>query len=358
LSLAVVRDLREARAPAGPGELAAFETDVLAGFVLARAAAGLADVTIRSDVLHLEQLRVWFGRPLWDMEPADADSYVGKVLRGAAKGTRLARSQVLRTYFLFLEIRHKAGIHQLTGRVVECPIDEMNRPRGAGRAALRIPPSAVQVDLLFAGWRQELATCRKFAPAARNYAASRLMAEVGLRVNEASHLDLADVKWNLGRFGKLHVRKGKGARGSGPRERMVPLINNAGATLRWFVEDVWCCFDDDHARHGAPLFCSERRNADGTAARVGNETLRSTLAAAAAAHLPDWPDRVTPHVLRHFCASQLYLGGMDLIAIQQALGHAWVATTMNYIHVHATHVEDAWVTGQQRAAGRLKGLLP
>jgi hypothetical protein len=41
-----------------------------------------------------------------------------------------------------------------------------------------------------------------------------------------------------------------------------------------------------------------------------------------------------------------------------ALGHAWVATTMNYIHVHATHVEDAWVTGQQRAADRLKGLLP
>src|ERR1700758_659088 len=70
LSLAVVRDLREARAPAGPDELAAFETDVLAGFVLARAAAGLADNTIRSDVLHLEQLRAGFGRPLWDMEAA------------------------------------------------------------------------------------------------------------------------------------------------------------------------------------------------------------------------------------------------------------------------------------------------
>lgn len=234
----------------------------------------------------------------------------------------------------------------------------MNRPRGAGRAALRIPPSAVQVAALFAGWRAELATCRKFAPAARSYAAARLMAEAGLRVNEASHLDLADVKWDLGRFGKLHVRKGKGARGSGPRERMVPLINGAGVTLRWFIEDVWCCFDDDHARHGAPLFCSERRNIDGTAARVGNETLRSALTTAAAVHLPDWPERVTPHVLRHFCASQLYLGGMDLVAIQQALGHAWVATTMNYIHVHATHVEDAWITGQQRAADRLKGLGP
>ena len=59
MTLAVVRDLREARAPAGPAELAGFETDVLAGFVLARAAAGLSDGTISSDVVHLEQVRAW-----------------------------------------------------------------------------------------------------------------------------------------------------------------------------------------------------------------------------------------------------------------------------------------------------------
>jgi hypothetical protein len=34
MGLAVVRDLREARGAAGPEELAALETDVLAGFVL------------------------------------------------------------------------------------------------------------------------------------------------------------------------------------------------------------------------------------------------------------------------------------------------------------------------------------
>jgi hypothetical protein len=57
LSLAVVQDLRVARPPATAGEVAAFETDVLAGFVLARAAAGLSDGTIASDVMHLEQVR-------------------------------------------------------------------------------------------------------------------------------------------------------------------------------------------------------------------------------------------------------------------------------------------------------------
>jgi hypothetical protein len=73
------------------------------------------------------------------------------------------------------------------------------------------------VARLFAGWREELASCRKFAPMARNYAAARLMADVGPRMNEVRHLDLADVKWELGRFGKLHVRHGKGSCGSGPR---------------------------------------------------------------------------------------------------------------------------------------------
>jgi site-specific recombinase XerD len=358
LGLAVVRDMREARAPAGPEELAGFETDVLAGFVLARSAAGLTDGTVRADVGHLEQVRAWLGRPLWEMEPADADSYFGRVLRGAAKGTRLARAQALRTYFLFLELRHKVEIHQLTGRVVACPIDEVNRPRGQAAAALRIPPSAAQVQGLFAGWRAELATCRKFAPTARSYAAARLMAEVGLRVNEARSLDLADIKWELGRFGKLHVRLGKGARGSGPRERMVPLINNAGRTLRWYVQDVWGHFDHDHSRPGAPLFLSERRTADGSAARVGAEALRAALAGAAVRHLPAWPSALTSHVLRHFCASELYRDGMDLIAIQEVLGHSWIATTMRYVHVHRTHVEDAWIAGQQRAAERLKGLAP
>jgi hypothetical protein len=123
--LSVVRDLREARRPATPEELADYETDLLAGFVLARSSAGLSDGTIRGEVSNLEQVREWFGRPLWEMDPADADAYFGKVLRSAAKGTRQARSRALRVYFLFLEIRHKVEIHQLTGRVVACPIDEM-----------------------------------------------------------------------------------------------------------------------------------------------------------------------------------------------------------------------------------------
>jgi hypothetical protein len=61
LGLALVRDLRELRAPSSADEIAEFETDVLAGFVLARASAGLADSTIRNDTGHLDLIRDWFG---------------------------------------------------------------------------------------------------------------------------------------------------------------------------------------------------------------------------------------------------------------------------------------------------------
>ena len=85
---------------------------------------------------------------------------------------------------------------------------------------------------------------------------------------------------------------------------------------------------------------------------------RRSLAVAAEAFLPAWAGRLTPHVLRHYCASRLYLGGMSLYAIQELLGHAWTGTTARYIHVHAWHIEEAWVHGQQRAGERWKGLIP
>ena len=357
MALAVVRDLREHRAPASAEELADFETDVLAGFVLARASAGLADSTIRNDTSHLELIRDWFGRPLWEMQPADADAYFGKVLRDAKPSTRTGRAAALTVYFQFLELRHKVELHNLTGRVVECPLDEMNRPRASVDPQLRIPPTATEVEQLFAGWREELVTCRKFAPAARNYAVARLAADVGLRINEARMLDLDDVRWELGRFGKLNVRHGKGSRRQRPqtaagaadqRRRPQPALvhrGRAGASSTPTTPGLARRCSRPSARawtaraRGRPLTCSA-----GRWPRPPTGTCRRGRG------------KLTPHVLRHFCASQLYLGGMNLFAIQELLGHAWTATTARYIHVHATHVEDAWVAGQQRAADRWKGL--
>jgi len=95
---------------------------------------------------------------------------------------RAARAAALTVFLQFLELRHKVELHNLTGRMVECPLDELNRPRASVDPQLRIPPTEAEIEQLFAGWRTEPVTCRKFAPPARNDAAARLAADVGLRI--------------------------------------------------------------------------------------------------------------------------------------------------------------------------------
>ena len=65
---------------------------------------GLADSTIRNDTGHLELIRDWFGRPLWEMQPSDAGTYFGKVLREAKPSTRTGRAAALTVYFQFLPV--------------------------------------------------------------------------------------------------------------------------------------------------------------------------------------------------------------------------------------------------------------
>ncbi|MFE4518615.1 integrase, partial [Kitasatospora sp. NPDC056783] len=37
------------------------------------------------------------------------------------------------------------------------------------------------------------------------------------------------------------------------------------------------------------------------------------------------------------CASELYSGGLDLVAIQEILGRSWIATTMRYVNPRELH---------------------
>ena len=354
MSVAAVRDLRVGLRLRTLEEVAAFEQDVLAEFVLARASAGVADATIRNDVTMVVEVRQWFDRPLWELTPQDVDRYFGSHLREAAPATRRHKACALQVYFEFLEVRYKPAIHAATGRVVECPVDEVNRPRGRGGARLRIPPSAGEIERLFLGWQRELSTTRKYAPAARNYAACRLSSLIGPRVSELSLLRMGDVRWELGTFGKVLLR-GKGSRGRGKKERLVPLINGARELLEWWTTGPRWEFDELVGDPAAPVFPSERRNADGSSMVVTTDALRGGLAHAVRKHLPEQDGRLSPHLLRHFAASDLYRNGMDVVAIQEILGHAWLNTTMIYVHVDRTHIEDAWARAGSRAADRWGG---
>ncbi|MFI5681562.1 tyrosine-type recombinase/integrase [Streptomyces cellulosae] len=88
---------------------------------------------------------------------------------------------------------------------------------------------------------------------------------------------------------------------------------------------------------------------------MSTSAIRGAMAEAVQRHLPRWVGRATPHALRHFAASDLYAQGMNVVAVQELLGHRWINTTMIYVHANETHIEDASISAGQRVASRFTG---
>ncbi|WP_060894348.1 site-specific integrase [Streptomyces mirabilis] len=311
-----------------------FQTMCVDAFVASWRARGFSPVTIDNDIGLLERTLTALGRPAWEVTPEDIDRVVGDLaVKGRATSTRREYVQIFKGFHRFLQARKAAEIEAAFGVRLVCPVDEFNASRNVGddSPALLPPPTSERVNEFFSFMKQRIATARKYGPAARDYAMFRTLYHAGLRSEEVSLLEKPDLHFTRGPFGKLHVRFGKGAHTSGPRPRWVPMLDGLDLVLRWFLEDVRPKFPDSPV-----LF------ADESGGSLHRGTVRNRLRYLMELEGRPASERFSPHALRRACATHNYERGVDLVAIQQMLGHWTVSSTMRYVRPSATFIEDAY----------------
>ena len=201
-------------------------------------------------------------------------------------------------------------------------------PRGLPKAL-----SVEQVDRLMGTVAGDDAAAR------RDRAVLEVLYGTGCRISEAVSLSLADVDLHDG----LVRVTGKGA-----KERIVPLGRCAAAALSGWLgvggrgelqPDQWARRGDAEA-----VFLNQRGG------RLGRQGL--WLVVRRHGDAAGLGPLLTPHVLRHSCATHMLDGGADIRFVQEMLGHASISTTQIYTKVSMERLRSVYRAAHPRAAAR------
>ncbi|WP_207843920.1 tyrosine-type recombinase/integrase [Williamsia soli] len=340
-----------------PEDEATFYLETLAEYSWARDVAGLAPSTLKSLIKPVIEVCEYYDCVPWRLTPREFDRYFSGPGRQHRATTRKKVVQV-DNYFAFLERRYGGEISRRFGVSVESPVDLFNRPRHRGDFALRIPPTEKAMNDFFAAWRVDLPHSRKYPIAARDYVMAKICYLSGVRASELCAVKIGDVHWERGQWGRFVVT-GKGARGSGPRQREAFLFAEGRELLWWYMEEIRGQFCDDPTNDAGPLWPSERLPAAvaalnlAVAPAIVPETFRRTLKQFSRRYLPGPVPELYPHLMRHACATHNYENGMPLWDVQKLLGHEWPSTTVGYLASAGADPERTVLESTQRAVRRL-----
>jgi integrase/recombinase XerD len=180
------------------------------------------------------------------------------------------------------------------------------------------------------------------AAARRDRAMLEVLYGTGIRISELVGLSLRDIDLDAGLLRVL---------GKGAKERVVPLGRLARAALAaWLSPDGrptlvpprWASRAEADAvflnRRGGRL---SRQGAWGVVKKYG---VRTGLA-----------DQLSPHVLRHSCATHMLDHGADVRAVQELLGHASISTTQVYTLVSTERLRAVYESAHPRARQESRG---
>ncbi len=170
----------------------------------------------------------------------------------------------------------------------------------------------------------------------RDRALLELLYATGARISEVVGLSIGDIN-----FDDSLVRLfGKGA-----KERIVPFGSTAAAAL-----DDW--FSPSGRVRLAPIRWKRRGDAEAVFLnqRGGRLTRQGAwLVIKKYGERAGITDHLSPHVLRHSCATHLLDHGADLRIVQEMLGHASISTTQVYTRVSQERLWDVYRRAHPRA---------
>ena len=170
----------------------------------------------------------------------------------------------------------------------------------------------------------------------RDRALLELLYATGARISEATGLSIGDIDLDT-RLVRLY--------GKGSKERIVPFGSSAATALEeWFstggrvrmVPDAWQRRDDAEA-----VFLNTR---GGRLTRQAAWLVVKKYGTRAGIS-----DELSPHVLRHSCATHLLDHGADLRVVQEMLGHVSISTTQVYTRVSQERLFDVYRSAHPRA---------
>ena len=167
----------------------------------------------------------------------------------------------------------------------------------------------------------------------RDRAILELMYATGARVSEAVGLSVDDVHTDS----VLDVIT---LTGKGNKQRIVPVGRFAREAIEAYLV------------RGRPALLAKGRGTPALflGARGGPLSRQNVfLVIRAAAERAGITTVISPHTLRHSCATHLLRGGADIRVVQELLGHASVATTQIYTLVTRDALTEAYRTAHPRA---------
>lgn len=164
----------------------------------------------------------------------------------------------------------------------------------------------------------------------RDAAVLELLYASGARVSEVCGLQRQALDLQRGLV-RLH--------GKGDKERIVPVGGPCRKALRDWLAD------------GRPRLATPTSPAAAVfLGSRGGPLLRGTAHRIVAGHARAADlGSVSPHTLRHSCATHMLAAGADLRSVQEFLGHVALSTTQTYTHVTREHLRDAYTAAHPRA---------